>query len=222
MVICVCFGDKILNSKNFLRKNVVDFLDLTILKDPIYVNISLGISFALYSDMSFFAIQPTYLLKLGFDKPTVAHIIAIGATADLASRIFLAISSSWIRLKARDIYFIGAALTIFTRFVFLYVSEFLGISIVTAVMGFLRTWIHVPLPLVFGDYLKTERFPSGYGLFMFIQGIIMFVFTLLVTKIDELVKDDMITFHCLELAMALCVIPWAVEWIWLKSKKNRK
>lgn len=47
---------------------MVDFLDLSILKDPVYVNIVLGISFALYSDMSFFTIQPNYLPKLGFDK----------------------------------------------------------------------------------------------------------------------------------------------------------
>lgn len=42
--------------------------------------------------------------------------------------------------------------------VFLYVSEFLSVAVVTAVMGFLRTWIHVPLPLVFGDYLSRERY----------------------------------------------------------------
>lgn len=107
-------------------------------------------------------------------------------------------------------------------------------------MGFLRTWIHVPLPLVFGDYLPPERydqlnkncfssshgsffcsrFPSGYGLFMFIQGIIMFVFTAIVTNVSNVVKDDIITFHCLELAMALCVVPWMIEVIWLKVKKN--
>lgn len=54
--------------ETILRKKVVDFLDLTLLKDPVYVNISLGISFALYSDMSFFAIQPLYLLELNFSK----------------------------------------------------------------------------------------------------------------------------------------------------------
>lgn len=31
-------------------------------------------------------------------------------------------------------------------------------SIITAVMGFLRTWIHVPLPLIFAEYLPKERY----------------------------------------------------------------
>lgn len=48
----------------------MDFLDLTLLNDLIYVNIVLGISFALYSDTSFFTIQPMYLFELGFTKVT--------------------------------------------------------------------------------------------------------------------------------------------------------
>lgn len=48
----------------------------------------------------------------------------------------------------------------------------------------------------------------------------MFVFTAIVTNVSNVVKDDIITFHCLELAMALCVVPWVIEVIWLKVKKN--
>lgn len=47
---------------------IVDFLDLTLLKKPIYVNIVLGITFALYSDISFFTMQPSYLFELGYTK----------------------------------------------------------------------------------------------------------------------------------------------------------
>lgn len=51
-------------------QKVVDFLDLGLLNDFIYVNIVLGISFALYSDTSFFTLQPMYLFELGFSKVT--------------------------------------------------------------------------------------------------------------------------------------------------------
>lgn len=47
---------------------VVDFLDLTLLNDLVYVNIVLGISFALYSDVAFFTLQPLYLFNLGYSK----------------------------------------------------------------------------------------------------------------------------------------------------------
>jgi MFS transporter, MCT family, solute carrier family 16 (monocarboxylic acid transporters), member 9 len=47
---------------------LVDFLDLKLLQDPVYLNIVLGISFANYSDTAFFTIQPMYLFMLGFSK----------------------------------------------------------------------------------------------------------------------------------------------------------
>lgn len=37
------------------------------------------------------------------------------------------------------------------------VVDFMGMACITAVLGFLRTWIHVPLPLVLADYLPKER-----------------------------------------------------------------
>lgn len=56
------------------RIAIVDFLDLTLLKDVIYVNIALGMSFALYSDVMFFTIQPLYLFQLEFTKVSSNHV----------------------------------------------------------------------------------------------------------------------------------------------------
>lgn len=46
----------------------------------------------------------------------VSLIIAIGAGADLISRIFLAISSTCLNIKARYVYLAGALFTIVARF----------------------------------------------------------------------------------------------------------
>ncbi|XP_058823290.1 monocarboxylate transporter 7 [Topomyia yanbarensis] len=202
---------------------LIDFLDLTLLKDPIYVNIVLGISFALYSDLAFFTLQPMYLLMIGFNKPDVSLIIAIGAAADLLSRVFLAISSTCLNIKARYVYLAGALFTILARFAFLFVYDFHGMAIITAIMGFLRTWIHVPLPLVFSEYLPQKRFPSGYGLFMFLQGNITFAVGPIVGYIRDVTGSYSISFHCLTLFMALCVIPWLFEivYYWLKARTNK-
>uniref|UniRef100_A0A182NZV0 Major facilitator superfamily (MFS) profile domain-containing protein n=1 Tax=Anopheles epiroticus TaxID=199890 RepID=A0A182NZV0_9DIPT len=201
---------------------LVDFLDLTLLKDPIYVNIVLGISFALYSDLAFFTLQPMYLFMLAFSKADVSLIIAIGAAADLISRIFLAISSTCLNIKARYVYLAGALFTIVARFAFLCVYDFYGMAIVTAIMGFLRTWIHVPMPLVFSEYLTQERFPSGYGLFMFLQGNITFAIGPIVGYIRDVTGSYTVSFHCLTLVMALCVIPWFFEICYIRLKRNAR
>ncbi|XP_017050334.1 monocarboxylate transporter 9 [Drosophila ficusphila] len=203
-------------------RTVVDFLDLTILKKPIYVNIVLGITFALYSDITFFTMQPVYLFELGYSKPDTATIIAIGAAADLTSRIFLAITAVCIQVPSRYIYLAGAVLTVFARFVFNGITEFVSMACITAVIGFLRTWLHVPLPLVFADYLSKERFATGYGLFMFIQGNGMFLIGPIVGMIRDQTKDYILVFHILNGFMILCAAPWVIEVLIVQFRRRNK
>lgn len=54
---------------------MVDFLDLTLVKDAAYMNLALGVSFVLYSDTAFFTLQPMYLFELGFSKVTHNHTV---------------------------------------------------------------------------------------------------------------------------------------------------
>nr|XP_014097240.2 monocarboxylate transporter 9 [Bactrocera oleae] len=199
---------------------LVNFLDLKLLKKPIYLNIVLGISFALYSDIAFFTLQPLYLFELGFTKPDTASIIAIGAAADLASRIFLAFSAIFIQMPSRYIYLAGSFFTVIARFAFLNVFSYADMVCTTAAMGFLRTWIHVPLPLVFAEYLPKERFATGYGLFMFLQGNIMFAVGPLVGYLRDLTQDYIVTFHCLNFFMALCAVPWLIEIVCVKFRRK--
>lgn len=55
---------------------MADFLDLSLLKDVVYLNIMSGISFAVASDGAFFALQPMYMFQLGFSK--VSQFVEIG------------------------------------------------------------------------------------------------------------------------------------------------
>lgn len=73
-----------------------------------YVNICIGVSLALASDITFATIQPTYLTALSFDKMDVAHIISIGSTADLGSRVIVTLVSSCTTfIKARQLFLLG-------------------------------------------------------------------------------------------------------------------
>ncbi|XP_020805403.1 uncharacterized protein LOC110181839 [Drosophila serrata] len=203
-------------------RTVVDFLDLTLLKKPVYVNIVLGITFALYSDITFFTMQPVYLFELGYNKVDTATIIAIGAAADLGSRIFLAVTAVCIQVPSRYIYLAGAVFTVFARFVFNGITEFVGMACITAVIGFLRTWLHVPLPLVFADYLPKERFATGYGLFMFTQGNAMFLIGPIVGIIRDKTQNYILVFHILNAFMILCAVPWVIEVLIVKFRRRNK
>lgn len=94
---------------------MVDFLDLTLLKDLVYVNIAIGVTMSLYSDGGFFILLPMYLFDLGYSKDDAALLTSIASAAELVGRAFLAIISLRFQFKARHIFFTGTILTIIIR-----------------------------------------------------------------------------------------------------------
>lgn len=66
--------------------------------------------------MQFHALNTNGDLLIALFQPDVSLIIAIGAGADLLSRVFLAISSTCLNIKARYVYLAGALFTILARF----------------------------------------------------------------------------------------------------------
>lgn len=90
-----------------------------------------------------------------------------------------------------------------------------------AALGFLRTWLHVPVSLIFAEHLPLERFPTGYGLFMFFQGNFAFVVGPFIGYIRDATKSYAICFHSLTFITSLCAIPWIIEMVWLRFRSNK-
>lgn len=155
-------GENVLRkSSESLRKGIwgkiVDFLDLTLMKDLIYVNIAIGISCGLFSDNIFTSILPLYLKSLGFPMDDTAWIVSTGTAFDLLSRVCVAVFSLFFSIKARPFFLIGLVALVFCRFVFLFVFSFYGMLVVMAFIGFVRTSLHIPMSLIFAEYLPSER-----------------------------------------------------------------
>lgn len=72
------------------RQKVVDFLDLSLMKDLIYVNILLGISFTIFADNTFFPLLPIYLDTLGFSKASFNEkfVIFLSLQSNMKNAIF--------------------------------------------------------------------------------------------------------------------------------------
>lgn len=138
-------------------RKIVDFLDLTLLKDMIYVNIALGVSCGLFSDNIFVSILPSYLNSLGFHRDDAAWIVTTGTAFDLLSRVIVAISSLFFSFKARTFFLVGLTALVCGRIVFLFVFSFYGMLVVMAFIGFVRTSLHIPMSLIFAEYLPAER-----------------------------------------------------------------
>lgn len=85
-------------------------LDLALLKDPVYVNIVLGLSVSFASDTSFFTVFPFHLAQTpwpGFSDKEVALCLSITAGADTVARLILPILAERFRVGPRVAYLLG-------------------------------------------------------------------------------------------------------------------
>lgn len=101
-----------INQHSSLRLKIVDFLDLSLLGQPVYANICIGISLVMFVDMTFVTIQPGYLRELEFSNEDRAIILSIVAGADLSSRISVTVASSFLKIQARDLCLVSVIGTI--------------------------------------------------------------------------------------------------------------
>jgi len=58
----------------------------------------------------------------------------------------------------------------------------MGAFIMTALIGFARSWLLVPQPLVIIEDINIEKFASAYGIFGIISGLVTVVFGAIVGK----------------------------------------
>ncbi len=137
--------------------NIVDFLDLTLLKDLIYVNIAFGVACGLFTDNMFASILPSNLKALGFHIDDAALIVSTGTAFDLLSRVIVAILSLFFSFKARHFFLVGLIALVVCRIAFLFVFSFYGMLVVMAFIGFVRTSLHIPMALIFAEYLPSQR-----------------------------------------------------------------
>lgn len=93
-----------------LARLLNESLDLALLKDPIYVNIVLGLSVSFASDTIFFTVFPFHLAQLpwpGFSDKDVALCLSITAGADAVARLLLPIIADRLNVGPRAAYLFG-------------------------------------------------------------------------------------------------------------------
>lgn len=74
--------------------------------------------------------------------------------------------------------------------------------------------------ITFFRFHPIHSFPSGYGLFVFLNGICIFLLGPIVGWILDVTQSYVIYFHTLTVMLGLCAIPWAIEFIWLRIRNT--
>lgn len=104
-------------------KWAVEFFDLDLLRDNIYLNLMIGMSISLFAEINFAILTPFILSDLNFGTDEIPLILSIIAIADLISRFFSPFVADYFKWSTQLAYTISLAMLIITR-----AGEFLSSS----------------------------------------------------------------------------------------------
>jgi len=94
---------------------VADLYDFDLLRDPIYVNIMLGMSIAIFAEINFSMLTPFILADMGLTTAKIANVLSIIAIMDLISRGAAPYLGEWLHLSPRMMYMLSLVLLIISR-----------------------------------------------------------------------------------------------------------
>ncbi|EFN67211.1 Monocarboxylate transporter 9 [Camponotus floridanus] len=200
-----------------------DLLDMSLVKNCTFLNLCFGVSFVCTADYCFSSFVPLIMADAGYTKRDAALTITISGTAELASKILLTVFTLIVDVKAKYLFFGAMIVTQFTRLGFLlYKHTLMGAFIMTALIGFVRSWLLVPQPLVIIENINIEKFASAYGIFGIISGLVTVVFGAIV----GLIKDWTDSFDMYQVSLLVLngafIIPWTLQFIFVDLKKRPK
>lgn len=96
--------------------NVVNFFDLSLLQDPRYVNIMVGVSLAIFAELNFSLLTPFILADIGLDTQAIATFLSVLSIVDLIFRFISPFVGDYFGASARVMYMISLTMLIVTRF----------------------------------------------------------------------------------------------------------
>ncbi|XP_039752775.1 monocarboxylate transporter 1-like isoform X2 [Pararge aegeria] len=205
---------------SIFKRDVLEMLNVKILKDPVFCNICIGQSFVNFSDLIFFVLQPMLFYQYGLSTNQVAACISISAGADVAGRFGLAFISSIASINTRLLFYVATILTLAARIVILQVRQFIWLAVVTSFLGVLRAWLHVASPLVISHHVTHEDFTGAYAVFMLSTGLVNIIFSPIIGLIKDVYQDYIPAFYALTACCLPCLFLWPAEY-YLKYKLNK-
>lgn len=99
-----------------LINEIVNIFDLTLLKDPVYCNILLGLSLAVFAEVDFTVSTAFILTDFGLDTSDIAEYLSIQAGADIVFRFLSPYIEELFNQPPRIMYLFSLICIIITRF----------------------------------------------------------------------------------------------------------
>lgn len=194
--------------------------DLDLLKDPVFVNIALGMAIAIASEYNYSMMLPFILVDIAnLDKHALAFVMSIQAIADIISRTLVPFAASWLKFNAR-IGFLGSLMgSILTRIILAYFHQYYLVVLLQAIVfGSCKGFKAIFQSLVIPEHVPLSKLAAASGLYLILNGILSMMCGLLIGILRDISDSYVMALHGTSVLSSLCIIFWAFEYFWCKPK----
>ncbi|KAJ8727111.1 hypothetical protein PYW08_015508 [Mythimna loreyi] len=201
----------------------VQFFDLTLLKDPIFVNIIVGLSIAACVETNFSLLFPIILKDmLKFETADIATLMSVIGFSDTLFRFVTPFIGEWCNKSPRFMYMISLSMIIFTRCMMLFTTSFMGMLFVSLALGITKAMRTIYVNIVIPSYVPIHRLAFASGIQMFFSGITIFTIGSLLTRVREASGSYIMPIIVLNFVTLITIISWSAEFLYFRLKDKTK
>ncbi|KAI4456815.1 monocarboxylate transporter [Holotrichia oblita] len=160
---------------NRIGKILVDTFDLSLLKDPIYINIMIGMSCAIFAEVNFSVLTPFIMQDFGLDTQQIASFMSTVSVADVCFRFVAPYVSEFFKQPSRIMYMCSLMLLIISRFTLLFTTAYYGLLCCAVFLGIAKGFRSVYWSLVIPEHVPIERLAAALGMQSTFNSILMWV-----------------------------------------------
>ena len=96
-------------------KRFSELMDFSLLNDPPFLNLLLGLSLFYVAEMNFKMVTPFFLASLGYTKTDIAFCLSMAAISDIAARLIIPPIGDRLKIKKRYVFFVSIVFVGITR-----------------------------------------------------------------------------------------------------------
>lgn len=201
---------------------IANLYDFDLLRDPIYVNIMLGMAIAIFAEINFSLTTPFILADMKMTTAKIANIMSVIAIVDFISRGMAPYLGEWLHQTPRIMYMLSLFLLLISRTALIFAKSFLAVLIVAIGLGSAKGIRSVYMTLVVPTYVSLEKLPSASGIQMLINGVILMCAGPILGLIRDSTGNYTIYIILLNIMTAVTIFLWTIELLIVRRKSARR
>ncbi|KAK3932174.1 Monocarboxylate transporter 12-B [Frankliniella fusca] len=215
-------NDKDVDTHISCWKRISNFLDLDLLKDSTYLNITLGLSLFWVAELHFKMVVPFFLTDMGHTKADAALCLSMSAFSDILARLILPPICDRVKYKKRTLFFVACIFLTISRSVMAQQTSWAPLMASLVICGFCRGATLINYQLTVAECVTLDKLPAAVGLNMVAKGITVVSLGPILGLIRDATGSYPIFIHAQSVLMALGLLAWIVEYVFLWCKRSSK